>query len=1343
MSEFARKPKQSKSGTFNHGENEQDDFSYIQEGGEIDVNKNPFEGVHLETDPYKILNLQIEENQTETKDPITKKAEKLIKKYGSDYNRLAVALNIQIPQDYELLRRVFELLAEDRWIKYFEEENINIRALLANEIISQLSIDELLKCEHRTLMLLYNILRETNFSEYKRTKRTPGRETKSTHYFSFQILHEILFFDNVRRSFAESEKVISDDKEAETSEKLSRQRKYLDNIRNSEISSATLGGENGLTEIMSSGNVILPGSESDHLNFALSCGSLLKVEDSFYLLANEGSTLEDVADFFSLDLEWLFDQNKFLIQAVNDPIPDNAVLILGKYQFYEKYPYYLKQGNQYLEVKVDNQILNSPLSVSNKVVLNQLLKTDWTDSGDLENILSFLEKEIKGNPYALIPIKKKYFEEMGVTIEDELYNIDPEYFNLNVSTILKLRKLIVLNVSDQSYEQEIVNQQQKLLQDGENAEVTTINANLWNDLTISELTTRAKEALNAKTVDKRTFFQALFNLNGNADNIKLFLSEYPEIVNDLKRVLLQYNNLHYSDYQNALKYLDFDVYDDELQVKATEIDMLARQDFNEIDYNTIFGEGKLIVRKHKSGDYKDYYYTVPGFSPEQDDNQKLDAVTNFLCIGKDELRRNNYWDAIDSTGMIHIDDNQYSICDFPKVKVPPKSFHGKPHIQISDERVSYVGVTDYSKDYASGKDIELEDPDFKPEILESHLRNLFTLGKVNGLTSTSQTLKIKLKGSLYLIVYLGVSAEEEFKSSMTEGGMISASLDLSLKGNVGVEGVGEISTTFKKESFSTPLYEGVDFFLVNVIHQITNFLLDNGEYIPEFQTYWDKGKNRDLLAAGYYKPESSESASAKAQMSNNDGKQSGTISANASKSNYKHYSGKRVFDDRSDPEMVREVSSDFMEEQGGKNYVVQLSANDMVTIQFLKTGSDKNIDLLGNYINVVFNIKATNFKSLLESMMKTETFTEGDSLIRRLMNYFQGNTAGALVDDLKRSVTEYAESFVSTMRNPDKMTIDNLAGYNVEIKEGIVNKALKKFNKNLRKYETKLPENPKDPKKDLTEQKLQFEGDANVKFDMLYDLSERTFNRTRIFTGAKLKVNYSSQIGTVAASVKLETEVEGSIEGLVYERPGTNTLKYISRQYNRFMNEADVGHEKLLRDSKYSEAQKARLESGDPLKEKEIIEKYWQEYEHRRNSKNDKYYSNDKWEKYKSNYNDEIKELFANFLKPIVETVQKKTKERNSQFIEPMVYWTEINDLMTIDAGEAFIFTGYENAYEFLTKEFVVENKKDILQKDSNTLSKGLSNNNTLQIFEKLILFNLYKNHQKHEWDYYGYKKEN
>ncbi|NMM49835.1 hypothetical protein [Marinigracilibium pacificum] len=1342
MSEFTRKPKKSPeiSNNYNFEEDDWSDYPYFNENGEVNVNNIPFEGGHIEKDPYKILDSLSGETQNETEDPVTAKAEKLIKMYGSDYNRLAVALNIQIPQDYELLRRVFELLAEDRWVKYFEESNINIRALLANEIISQLKVDELLKCEHRTLMFLYNILRETNFSEYKRTKRNPGMETKSTHYFSFQLLHEILFFDNVRRSFAESEKVISDDKEAEASEKLSRQRKYLDNIRNSEISSATPGGENGLNEIMN-GNIMLPGSESDHLYFALSCGSLLKVEDSFFLLANEGSTLEDVAYFFSLDLEWLFEQNRFMINNVDDPIPENAVLVLGKYQFYEKYPYYLKQGNQYIEVKVDDQILNRPLSVSNKIILNQLLNTNWKDSSDLENILQFLENEIKGNPYALIPIKKKYFEEKGITIEDELYNIEEEYFNWNVSTILKLRKLIILNVSDESYEQEIVNQQQQLLQEGENAEVTTIHANLWNDLTISELSTRAKEALNAKTVDKRTFFQALFNLNGNADNIKLFLNEYPEIVNDLKRVLLQYNNLHYSDYQSALKYLDFDIYDDELMVKATEIDTLARQDFNEIDYNTIFGEGKLIVRKHKSGGFKDYYYTIPPFAPEQTENDKLTTVTNYLCIGKDELRAANYWNAIDSSGMIHRDDAKYSISEFPKVKVPANALHGKPHIQISDERVSYVGVTDYSKDYASGKDIELEDSDFKPEILESHLRNLFTLGKVNGLTSTSQTLKIKLKGSLYLVVYLGVSAEEEFKSSMTEGGMISASLDLSLKGNVGVEGVGEISTTFKNESFSTPLYEGVDFFLVNVIHQITNFLLDNGEYIPEFQTYWDKGKNRDLLAAGYYKPESIGSASAKARISDKESNHSGTFSADASQSNYKHYSGKRVFDDRSDPEKVREVSSDFMKEQGGKNYVVQLSANDLVTIQFLRTGSSKNIDLLGNYINVVFNINVSNFTSLLKSMMEAESFTEGDGLVKRLEKYFRNNTAGELVEDLKRSVTEYAEAFVSTMRSPDKMTIENIAGYDVEIQEGIVNRALRKFNKNFKNTEMKLPENPKDPKNDLTEQKLEFEGDANVKFDMLYDLSERTFSRTRIFSGAKLKVNYSSQIGIVAVSAKLETEVDGAIEGLVYERPGTNTLKYISMQYNKFMNEADVGHEKLLRDSMYSEAQKARLESGDPDKEKEIIEKYWKEYEHRRNSKNDKYYSNDKWEKYKSNYNDEVKELFANFLKPIVETVQKKVKNHNIQFADPLVYWTEINDLMTIDAGEADRFTGYDNAYEFLTKEFKI-NDRVLSGQNSSGLSKDMASGERLNLFDSLILFNLYKKHQKHEWDYYHYENE-
>jgi hypothetical protein len=167
---------------------------------------------------------------------------------------------------------------------------------------------------------------------------------------------------------------------------------------------------------------------------------------------------------------------------------------------------------------------------------------------------------------------------------------------------------------------------------------------------------------------------------------------------------------------------------------------------------------------------------------------------------------------------------------------------------------------------------------------------------------------------------------------------------------------------------------------------------------------------------------------------------------------------------------------------------------------------------------------------------------------------------------------------------------------------------------------------------------------------------------------------------------------------------------------------------KETRKQVYKEAQDRRVKEGDAEAEAEAIRKYWADYQ----DKSDTYYTNDMWKEYKKQHNEPLKELFANFLTLVVNNRNKK--------------WSDISGLgRFISAENAVKYLG-DNPIAGLKNMFVVDKKhEDVLEGESDVVLLKLKQREQydFELFEKNVLFNLYKEQQKHEFDYFFYESGN
>lgn len=244
----------------------------------------------------------------------------------------------------------------------------------------------------------------------------------------------------------------------------------------------------------------------------------------------------------------------------------------------------------------------------------------------------------------------------------------------------------------------------------------------------------------------------------------------------------------------------------------------------------------------------------------------------------------------------------------------------------------------------------------------------------------------------------------------------------------------------------------------------------------------------------------------------------------------------------------------------------------------------------------------------------------------------------------------------------------------------------------------------------------------------------------------------SGGVATLSGGVKFEGEYQRS----VFEKPGTESIAYVSTVYNGLMRQMDIkDNEKTERNHAYDMAQKERLsyikkckqnnptnfeqnketiESQAADKETAVINEYWNLYAKKNIENRTAYYTNDPWSKYREANKGALEKMFENFLTPIIKAY-KDHKETNGNNSENHLEWGDISELKFINAAQAETFLG-RNPELALTD---TDNGFGCADVESISVERK---SKELDLFERFVLFNLYKEHQKHEFDYFYYKKE-
>ena len=918
---------------------------------------------------------------------------------------------------------------------------------------------------------------------------------------------------------------------------------------------------------------------------------------------------------------------------------------------------------------------------------------------------------------------------MEAKISEEVKQIERKNINLNRTTdtrrsvrtkrkveqiMTPLRRYSKLNNIEKEDLSEFV--QQKRLENFHKNDETLVNlpTKLWDGITIEDLVKKVEDHLNPylgenppRKRDSSIYpvFMALASLRMREQNIKEFLRLYGgknQLLNDIQEAKYLYKKsipvhtqldslqiieekhqlFDEKDITNIEKYLNPKniTHKEVLQDKSAKLEQLMDGDLPNFSN---FKPGTFIIQELT--DDSETYYVVK----EGDSLYSIASDMGLEGIGVQALVEINGWKSVEEDGTINFDDNRKGKLQAHQgIKAPYASVMNAPeyfHIQGG----TLLKINPNKTESSFGKRTwEVHENNLDPQFLEDQIKYAFTGENGHDKNSGSLEFKIYLRGELAFLFYVELSLEGELSGSVNSDLSFELVKRIDIKAREGIRlGVfGKVKFTQKLSELknSIELYESAEQFAVDMNHDIYKFYLENGAFIPDFVDYWDDERNQEMLQSDHYKI-------MKSKKKLNPDLKIANRTVEFTNQTYELISGVDYIGDVEERKK-RGYSQDFRgEKDNDSDRVIDAKLVDtpLLEISYKNILHDYNVDNEGSYLTIKINIGI-------------DTFTEIAKLISSSAELLkEGKGWGAVLGKITKKELGISD-VLKDIDNLDKSQGD---------KE--LEKEAEKFNEIVKKKDIKVF-----GKNTSLNTKMAADGGVSMTIVLIGD-SEGFFGFNKQFSaihgygsltfGAEAEMTFLKFI-----NLKAGFHAEIAISKQLHESPGTETLSYISAIYNTLRFRSDNIDIREKRKEKHKDAQEERLKliqkgmgKDDAQKEEwKIIEKYWEAYE-----ENNKIFNNDIWNAYKKTQKkqgDPLNKMAQKFFKPIFEAKDKTD-------------WEGVQ-LMTVKTSDMIKFAKFDNPQAVLDK-----------------LDTKSYKETTFKNLEELILFNLYKKHQKHAFDYYNF----
>ncbi|QCK16249.1 LysM peptidoglycan-binding domain-containing protein [Mangrovivirga cuniculi] len=1085
-----------------------------------------------------------------------------------------------------------------------------------------------------------------------------------------------------------------------------------------------------------------------------------------------GESFASIGERFGLTAEKLAMANSWKLTKGNkhiDPEGETRFLNVGEilnfgegYIISEPVIKYFSDGHiRYVEPNAG--IVNKPIPFTAEEATREIIALVDQGYPKCHTELKELLKKIDGDPLMLHLIKRGFYEAEGETLEEAIHDsffwnetlgfmMIRTYTEASISTYKKkverkkeIYNLLKIRFKSDTTKQIALNHNQRTLNtshqdfDSKNAQVE-----LWENISIQSLVKRAQTALSPTEKhtkpDIKELFAVLASLRGVPANINAFKEAYPMFDKDLQDKVLNFepnvphtnpmllasvpvndaymrhsrNSLYDLEnkeelYNSALKYLNMPLYDGQKMVVRENVTgqyALVKDDWGANDFGKEFSPGSVIhhrVSKNANAAELFYYVVASGDNPM--------GIAKKFKTNLQGLTYENGWEKINNDGSIITGANEKLILKPGTViSIPEAGAYYTDHYEVIGNEVYKVGEMPEGVHFNSGENIHVDAEKVNPQYLAEILTAIITGNNKTGVGSISFGLEIYIKGELIFLIYVKAGLGGSISGSIGDDRRfwISTSLDLRLE--EGINGLGAFNQNFKILG-NTVGYDSVENFAVSLNHDLYLILLKKGQYLPAYIDYWDKKENRDLLRGAHYVPGTVDDSLLKLKntsVSHNSG-----LGAQSKRSYTGKVEGLKYVGSSETTTLPEQASREYLEERNvkGEELNVILFQSDFVQVTYSEVQHQVNKDNEGKYLDVQFRLGIGNLMKLLK--FDTEDAKESVSFVKKMTNRLKEKEHQ---EALENAYFDISENLIGDLHT----VVDNFQKGKAKIAD-LENTAKAIYGAENKRLKMEYEEG-------IGKVRNSVDGDLGFKLNLHYVLEGKSlmpklqYKRSLVYGSiqAGQEKMVASAYGVANASVGYK--FEGAVEYMLNEAPGTDTLSYVSTVYNAFMGMADSLDEKEKREKAYDKAQKARMTSGavGKQREREIIDAYWKSYEERRNPKKDTPFTNEKWEIYKGKHGEKLKELFANFLDPIV-------KHRND------TNWNHVN-LMTISREDAGRFLG-RGPNEAVSQKYLYMEDADIKDPESFV-------DTNLYLFEEFVLFNLYKDNRKHEWDYFNYKKE-
>lgn len=738
----------------------------------------------------------------------------------------------------------------------------------------------------------------------------------------------------------------------------------------------------------------------------------------------------------------------------------------------------------------------------------------------------------------------------------------------------------------------------------------------------------------------------------------------------------------------------------------------------------LFDNGTFIKLQKTAGAPPTAYYVV-------DNGEVLERIAEKLKLRPKDLKKlNGFKDHVPPGG----DKKESGDLIFPGqlLKIPSKCLYGRDFMHVEGNKISKETYKPQEHLYMEGGRWKINAESYNPYLIHSILDGIFTGGKKNDVGSFMFDLEIYVNAKLLAVLYIqaGVAGNIEAETGDDRSFTISTRVQFRLEGGTAILNFKKAWNIFGQ----TNNYLSTDHYATHFNHDVYNLLLSANQVMPGFVGYWDDDYNENLLHTDYTNVSKGVAVGGKAGKT-----KAGGATLTRSKKQAPKFVG-----DTSEPAQ-KSMSGDYAKKRGKQNNLDEETSfegefvvydNGLLTVTLQNYRHDPNKDNEGSYMNVAINLTYQNIRSVLEHLGQKKN----------------GNGTPATQGGEKSGTKETSAEKEKVMKDGMAQISDNIAK---DIKDLF---SILKFAVDVAKTK-KLKENADKLNNRLgggnSKKKKEAESDIGGIIDFMYIFeggeAKLLYTRTSVQAAVEAEVEVPMVKGVVSVSggIKFQSEYKRS----VLENPGTTSIAYVSTVYNGLMRQTDpLDNEIAERDAIFRQAQQARINyikvntdkgkepDDETVKEayaieKDIIGKYWENYASKVHENRTAYHTNERWDAYKSDHISELVLMFKYFLEPIVKYASQKLNTSDTE-VEPIIHWEDIKDLRFISAEQAERFMGRRNVIDVFSDIFGVA--KDDL-KDYNATIKNLAKKEQFFLFEKFILFNLYKEHQKHEWDYFNF----